>query len=856
MVGAASLLVLALAATTALDLSWSHRVAVESIDYDMLSVVRGVTEYTNATTEEIDRLLRHVADRAAQSDLSGSDPILLQGYLGELVATNSYIDGVSVEDSRGRIVFFSGAGPRPQDSPASEGAFEALRTQSDLQLYVGEPRARPEGGRALVGFSRPVRDAAGTFLGVATVFAHVEHFQRFLQAVSVERGASASIIRTDGTPVARHPPVTNPSAEALDGLRARIGRFIRGDYPQQLGSPIREPSVFKDGDVLIRMQSIVGYPLVAIVARDVGEALAPWQKQSISVIARTIALSLAALAVLWLLARVLRRQEHARAMLRASEERFEVAVAGSKDGIWDWEIGSDTLFLSARAQALLGMTPGDESRPRAEWIAALEPHPEDRAALVESLATHREGGTEHIDIEFRARPHAGEWRWFRLRGIALRDQRGIAFRLAGSLEEISDRKRTERERDQLQAQLRQAQKLEAMGTLAGGIAHDFNNILGAVLGYSEMAMRAAADGTRLKRDLDSIVVAANRGKALVDRILAFSRSGMGDRMPVNVERVVSEGLNLLDAALPPGVRIERRLAAPNAAVIGDPSQVHQVFMNLATNGIQAMEGGGTLHVTLNLRLMEEPVSVTTGMISPGPYIVLVVKDTGEGIAPGIIDRIFDPFFTTKEIGVGTGLGLSLVHGIVAELGGGIDVATAKGEGSAFTVYLPQSGNVAQPSLHHSDAAPPGRGETILVVDDEKPLVDLATSVLEELGYRVVGCNASAEALAVFTADPDRFQAVLSDEMMPGMSGSQLAQEIRLLRSDVPILIMTGYAGSTVVARARAAGVDAVLKKPVSFGDLADAIARALEPHAERARDVGSVSDDTGTPKKDIVLASR
>lgn len=832
MVWLASALVLALSATTALDLTWSHRAALQSIDNDMMSVVRGVTEYTSATTEGIDRLLRHVADRASGSDLSGSGPITWSGYLDELIEATASVRGVSVENALGKMVFASRVGLPSEQALSSGGALQPLSAQPNMPLYIGEPRFSPADGRALVEFSRPIKDASGTFLGVATVVADVGHLQRFLESVTVEQGTSAAIIRIDGTPIARHPVVINPTPQSLVTLRARIDQFLRGDHPQPLGSPLHEPTVVKDDDALIRMHSIASYPLVAVVSRDVARALASWKKQSLFVIARTMALMIAALAVLWLLARALRRQDTARAMLRASEERFELAVAGSNDGIWDWEIASDRLFISARAQALLGMAPGEELRSRAEWISKIQPHPEDRAAFRDALIAHREGKTEHIDIEFRARCQGGDWRWFRQRGIALRDGNGIAFRMAGSLEEISDRKRIEREREQLESQLRQAQKLEAMGTLAGGIAHDFNNILGAVLGYSEMAMRSAKEGTRLKRDLDSIVVAANRGKALVDRILAFSRSGMGDRIPVHVERVVSEGLNLLSASLPAGVRIERRLAAANVAVTGDPTQVHQVLMNLATNAIQAMNSGGVLHVSLDPVRLDDPISVTTGSLSAGRYLVLVVTDTGGGIAPEIVDRIFDPFFTTKEVGVGTGLGLSLVHGIVAELGGGIEVTTSDGQGSRFSVYLPHSGAITHSNADQLDQSPPGRGETILVVDDDKSLVELATDMLGELGYRVVGCTSATEALAVFTANPDWFQAVLSDEMMPGMSGSQLAREIRLLRPRLPILIMTGYAGSTVVGRARAAGVDVILKKPVSTRDLGNAVARALAPNFE------------------------
>jgi CheY-like chemotaxis protein len=249
-------------------------------------------------------------------------------------------------------------------------------------------------------------------------------------------------------------------------------------------------------------------------------------------------------------------------------------------------------------------------------------------------------------------------------------------------------------------------------------------------------------------------------------------------------------------------------------------------MNLATNSIQAMSAsGGTLQVSLNVARLETPHLATTGHVAPGDWIVLVIRDTGVGIAPDIIEKIFDPFFTTKEVGVGTGLGLSLVHGIVGGLGGAIDVQSVVDVGSAFTVYLPRSGDASQAAQTETPALPRGEGQRVLVVDDEEPLVQLAIRTLEELGYRPIGFTSSAAALAAFRADPEGFDALVTDERMAGMSGTALIKEVRVLRRAMPILLVSGYLGKEVVSRAINAGADEVLRKPLSPHELASSLAR-------------------------------
>jgi CheY-like chemotaxis protein/two-component sensor histidine kinase len=320
-----------------------------------------------------------------------------------------------------------------------------------------------------------------------------------------------------------------------------------------------------------------------------------------------------------------------------------------------------------------------------------------------------------------------------------------------------------------------------------------------------------------------------RAKSLVERILAFSRSGVGERSAVQVQSIVAETLDLLAASLPGHVRLERTLEAGEATVMGDATQIHQVVMNLCANAVQAMKGRGTLTVALDVVERAEAVAATS-RLAAGRYVRLQVRDTGSGIPAGVLERIFDPFFTTREVGVGTGLGLSLVHGIVTDLGGGIDVESTPGKGTAFTVYLPWSSERAAVTTI-DEHVPHGEGEVIMLVDDEEALVRLGEEVIASLGYEPVGFTSSSEALAAFRESPQRFDAVLSDEAMPDMPGTELARQLRALRPELPIVLMSGYVTPQFSARARELGIQEVLSKPLVTGDIARSLAKVLSKEA-------------------------
>ncbi|TMH59762.1 MAG: PAS domain S-box protein [Betaproteobacteria bacterium] len=515
--------------------------------------------------------------------------------------------------------------------------------------------------------------------------------------------------------------------------------------------------------------------------------------------------------------------------LRARQDMLDLAQKAARAVAFEWRVGEEgENRWSPDLEAMYGIPTGSYDGTYESWKRLIYPDdwPNVRAAIKSAQASGE------VAAEYRVVHSGGAIRWLQAKGRMFFDPEGKPTRIVGFMLDVTDRHVAEAELQRMEHQLRQAQRLEAMGTLAGGIAHDFNNLLGAILGYGEMALRDAPAGSRLRRDVESMMIAGERGRALVDRILAFSRSGVGEHVAVHVEEVVRETLALFAAKLPHAIVIEERLDAGRSAIMGDATQIHQVLMNLITNAAQAMPSGGSMRVSLDRVTVSAPRVAVTGTIVARDYVVLEVADTGSGIPPEILERIFDPFFTTKEVGVGTGLGLSLVHGIVTGLGGVIDVATVVGKGSVFTVYLPHAGEVTNPVRRSKRVSPEtlrGEHQCVMVVDDEASLVRLVTETLTELGYRAVGFTASAAALDAFLADPMQFDAVITDESMPGASGSELIQKIRAIRPAIPILLVSGYLSAAVIQKARDAGATEVVKKPLSGRQLAEALDRILRP---------------------------
>jgi PAS domain S-box-containing protein len=508
--------------------------------------------------------------------------------------------------------------------------------------------------------------------------------------------------------------------------------------------------------------------------------------------------------------------------LHRSEAFLAEAQSISSTGSVGWNVVSGEIHWSDETYRIFEY---DRASTPTLKLVLQRVHPDDLPLVRETIDRAYSEGTS-FDLEHRLLMPDGRVKHLHVLARALKTSSGNP-EFVGALTDVTERKRAEEEQARLGQRLRQAEKMEAMGTLAGGIAHDFNNVLGAILGYGELAQNAAAEGSAVHRYLDNVMNAGGRGKALVERILTFSRSSVGQRGPINVQAAIEETLELLAASLAPGIRLDKRLQAGDAAVVGDATQLHQVAMNLCTNALQAMQRGGVLQVALDRADVAQDRRVSHGNLAPGGYVRLCVSDTGSGIPPEVLDRMFDPFFTTKGAGKGTGLGLSLVHAIVADLGGAIDVHTAVGRGTTFTIWLPTAGEAALPPLEATAELPRGHGETVMIVDDEKPLVALTEEILAELGYEPIGFSSSAVALEAFRAAPQRFDIVLTDETMPEIIGTDFAREIAVQRPDIPIVLMSGYGGAQLQAVARAAGILEVLHKPLQRKDIAECLGRVL-----------------------------
>jgi signal transduction histidine kinase/CheY-like chemotaxis protein len=399
---------------------------------------------------------------------------------------------------------------------------------------------------------------------------------------------------------------------------------------------------------------------------------------------------------------------------------------------------------------------------------------------------------------------------------------------AGHPLEVQGIARNITERKLLEAQLRQAQKMEAIGTLASGIAHDFNNILAAILGYSELTLDEVPPASPARQHLQRVIAAGVRAKELVQQILLFSRQTEQARQPLQLSPLVTEALALLRAALPATIELRQALADHVGTVMADPTQIHQVLLNLCTNAAQAMrDTGGVL--TVGLDTCERVADMPAGAphLAPGPYVRLTVRDTGPGMTPAILERIFEPFFTTKDVGEGTGLGLAVVHGIISNHGGAIRVDSAPGYGTTFTVYLPRSDQGTAPDVSSEEAVSTGH-ECLLFVDDEDMLARLGQTALERLGYEVVVCTSAVEALDTFRVAPERFALVITDHTMPYMTGIDLTHALRRIRPTLPIILCTGSSDLITAEKARTLGIDAFCMKPLLIRDLGRLVRQVLE----------------------------
>lgn len=515
--------------------------------------------------------------------------------------------------------------------------------------------------------------------------------------------------------------------------------------------------------------------------------------------------------------------------LRRNQELADHVGRLAKIGGWEYDLRDNTLYWSASVRSIHEV-PGDYSP---SVTSAMEFYaPEMRPAL--QSAFHRcltEG--EPYDLELPLITATGRRIWVRTLGRA-EEEGNRRVRLYGAFQDITARHEAEESRRQLETQLFQAQKMETLGTLAGGIAHDFNNLLTGIMGYHDLASDVLPEDHHVRGYLGEARQASLRARELVEQILTFSRQQESpERMPVDLGLLVGEARRFLRATLPSTIQIHSEVEPDCPRVLADSTQLHQVLLNLGTNGAQAMsEHGGTLKFKLAKIELDSSRTGTLGGISPGPYVCLSVSDNGHGIDAGTLKRIFDPFFTTKKPGEGTGLGLSVVHGIVRSHQGGIEVESNLGVGTTFRIYLPEAVSEAPVERRPDSAIRPGQGDTIFLVDDEDLVVKFAGIALERMGYKVVTFDSALPCLEAIRADPSVCEVLITDQTMPGLTGTDLIEAVHKINPGLRAVLMSGY--FTKISSQtldRLSHVD-LLNKPFSSDELALAVQRALNIQRE------------------------
>ncbi|MCB2191552.1 MAG: PAS domain S-box protein [Deltaproteobacteria bacterium] len=515
-----------------------------------------------------------------------------------------------------------------------------------------------------------------------------------------------------------------------------------------------------------------------------------------------------------------RRTEQA---LRDSQQRYRDLFNSITDMIYTQDLEGRFTSANQATASIFAYQPEELiGRKASEFML-----PEHRPGFkTEYLATLQRDGFmaglgQYLDSQ-------GEKHYIDYRSTLVRPEKGEPY-ISGSGRDVTERIMDGRRMKQLEAQLLQSQKMEAMGTLAGGIAHDFNNVLASMLGYTELVLADLPPGSLFVSNLEQVLKAGERAKGMVRQILTFSRNSHSGLRPVVIQPVIEEAMELLRTSLPASVSVESRLNAPQEMVLADPSQIHQVMMNLATNAFQTMGiGGGVLSLSLEPVELSPEQAAAFAELEPGAYLRLTVKDTGQGMDSKTMQRIFEPFFTTKEAKGGSGMGLAMVHNIVKNHGGQVRVSSRPGQGSRFEVYLPIFTGAAQahPCRQQRDN-PVGGSEKVLLVDDEESVGAVGRSMLKRLGYSVELCLSANEALEALQRDPKAYDLVITDLTMPGITGDELAGRIYQAAPVLPVIITTGYGGN-LPWEEMPANVRLLLSKPFTSWEIAQAVRRALE----------------------------
>lgn len=527
------------------------------------------------------------------------------------------------------------------------------------------------------------------------------------------------------------------------------------------------------------------------------------------------------LVLFWLWSLSLRKQVLKQTrQIREGKKRLELAIKAAKLGFYDWNAEKGLLHWDAKMDDIFGLSRESNIDRNDYFFNVLHTNDKDRViADFEKMMDPGNNTTSHTN-EYRIQLNNGQVKHIETYGFHFRNKEGAVMRILGICQDISERKKSEKEKERLQRELQQAHKMEAIGQLTGGIAHDFNNILGVIMGYTGMAIDRYGDEVpdKMRTYLETVIKASEQARDLVAQMLAFSRSSNGDAQPLQITPLVKENVKMLHSILPSSIRINLKCDDDLPSILMDPAKLQQLMMNLCVNARDAMVGVGSLTIYLGWQRNIDTECTACHKRVLGNWIELSVSDTGTGMTPDIVARLFEPFYTTKEVGKGTGMGLSVLQGIVSSHDGHILVETEPGKGSTFRMLFPplvkQVNETYEAEKYpSSDELPQGEGRHVLVLDDEAGLAEYVASLLVLNGYQVTVKTDSQEALNLFKQDPGKFALLVTDQTMPKLTGVALINQLRVIRPEFPVILCTGYSEDIDEESAEAMGIR-YLGKPI------------------------------------------
>jgi PAS domain S-box-containing protein len=521
------------------------------------------------------------------------------------------------------------------------------------------------------------------------------------------------------------------------------------------------------------------------------------------------------------IARDITSRKQAVAALRESEERFKFVARAVSDVVWDWNLITDTLWWNEGFLATFGFVAGEVDSSADSWKGRI--HPDDRVRVVDGIRLAVDTGKESWSAEYRFQRKDGTYAFVHDRAYILRDSSGKGIRMVGGMHDLSEQRKMEE-------QYLRSQRMESIGTLAGGIAHDLNNVLAPIMMAIELLKQGDGDEARRTKILDTIFASCRRGADLVRQVLSFARGVEHQQIAIRFPLLIDELIGIIKQTFPRNIRIETNVPENLWPITGDPSQLHQVLLNLTVNARDAMPHGGKLTVEASNIKIDAQFAATSQDATPGSFVLLSVSDTGCGIPPEARERIFEPFYTTKEVGKGTGLGLATVHTVIKNHGGFLNLESEVGEGTTFKVYLPADLAIRSPDATESPfrELPRGRNELVMVIDDEHSILEITQQTLESFGYRVLTASNGAEAVALYAKQAKAIAVVITDMMMPIMDGVATIHVLGCINPGVKIIAASGLELTQNIAKATNAGVTDFLQKPYTAETLLRKIRQVLD----------------------------